>query len=47
MTQDIVWDSDKSTRKRDTQENQEINPFSVGDHKTARNRQDSLNYELH
>ena len=35
-------ESDKSTRKHLTQESQEASPFPAGDHKTARNRQDSI-----
>ena len=34
--------SDKNTRKRHTQESQEVSPFSAGDHKAARNRLDSI-----
>ena len=37
MTQDIVWKSDKNTRRHHTHESQEISPFRAGDHKAARN----------
>ena len=33
-----IWESDKNTRKHNTQESQEVNPFPAGDHKAARNR---------
>ena len=39
MTQDTLWESDK---KHHIQESQEGNPFPVGDHLAARNRQDSI-----
>ena len=32
----------KNTRKYDTQESPEVNPFPAGDHKAARNRKDSI-----
>ena len=39
LTQDTIWKHDKHiTYKRA----QEVSPFSVGDHKAARNRQDSM-----
>ena len=41
MTQDTIWESDKNTRKHHRQESQEVSPFPAGDHKAARNRQDS------
>ena len=34
--------SDKNTRKHHTQKSQKVNPFTAGDHKAARNRQDSI-----
>ena len=34
--------SDKSTRKHHKQESQEVSPFPAGDHKTAKNRQESM-----
>ena len=39
---DTVWESDKNTREHNTQESQEDSPFPAGDHKAARNRQDSI-----
>ena len=42
LTQDTVWESDKNTRKHHTQESKEVNLFPAGDHKAARNRQDSM-----
>ena len=41
-TRDTIWESDKNTRKHHTQESQEFSPFLAGDHKAARNRQDSI-----
>ena len=35
-------DVDQDTRKHDTQESKEVSPFPAGDHKAARNRQDSI-----
>ena len=32
----------KNTSKQSTQESQEVSPFPAGDHKDARNRQDSI-----
>ena len=37
-----IWESDTNTRKHNTQESQYVNPFPVGDHKTARIRQDNI-----
>ena len=47
--QDTIPESDKNTRKHHIQENQEVSPFPAGDHKVARNRQDSMTdkYETH
>ena len=42
LTQETIWVSDKNTRKRHTQESQEISPFPACDHKAARNRQNSI-----
>ena len=42
LTRDNIWESNKNTRKHHTLESQEVNPFSTGDHKTVRNRQDSM-----
>ena len=42
LTQDTVRESDKTTRKHQIQESQEASPFPSGDHKAARNRQDSM-----
>ena len=49
LTQDTIPESDKNTRKHQIQENQEVSPFPAGDHKVARNRQDSMTdkYETH
>ena len=41
-TQNITWESDKSTRKHNTRESHEVSLFPAGDHKTARNRQDCI-----
>ena len=40
-------ESDKKTRKHLTQESQEASPLPAGDHKTARNRQDSITKAKH
>ena len=32
----------QSTRKHNTQDNQDVNPFTVGDHKAAMHRQDNI-----
>ena len=37
-----MWEGDKHTRKHHIQESQEVSPFPTGDHKAARNRQDSM-----
>ena len=42
LTQDTIWESDKNTRKHHLQESQEVSPFQGGDHKVAKNRQDSM-----
>ena len=44
MTRDTILQSEKNTRKCNTQESQEVSPFQIGarDHKAARNRQDSI-----
>ena len=42
VTQDTIWESDKSTRKHNIQENIEVSTFPAGDHRAARNRQDSI-----
>ena len=39
---DTTWESDRNTWKHHTQEIQEVSPFPAGDHKAARNRQDSI-----
>ena len=36
------WKVTKNTRNHNTQERQEVSPFPAGDHKDARNRQDSI-----
>ena len=35
-------ESDKNTRKHNTQDSQEVNPFPAGDHMAATNRQDNI-----
>ena len=35
-------ESNENARKRHTKESQEVNSFPAGDHKAARNRQDSI-----
>ena len=42
LTQDTVWESDKSTTKRHIQESQEVSPFQAGDQKAARHRSDNM-----
>ena len=42
LTQDTIWERDKNTRKHYVQESQEASRFPAGDHKVARNRQDSM-----
>ena len=42
LTQDSTWESDKNTRKHHTQKSLDVSPFPAGDHKAARNRQDSM-----
>ena len=42
QTQVTILDRDKNTRKNHIQEIQEASPFPTGDHKAARNRQDSI-----
>ena len=37
-----IWESDKNTRKHHIPESQEVSPFPAGDHKAARNREDSM-----
>ena len=44
MTRDTIWQSDKNTRKCNTQESPGVSPFPAGarDHKAASNRKDSI-----
>ena len=42
MTQDIVWESDKNTRKHHIQDSQEVSPFPTDDLKAASNRHSSM-----
>ena len=42
LSQDTIKKSDKGTRKHHTKESEEVNPVQSGDHKAARNKQDSL-----
>ena len=39
---DSKWKSDKNKRKCHLRESQEVSLFLAGDHKAARNRQDSI-----
>ena len=41
LTQNLIWKSDTNT-----QENQEVSHFPTGDHKAARNRQDSITKKI-
>ena len=41
-TKDTTWESDKNTKKHYTQNNKDHNPFPAGNHKAARNRQNSM-----
>ena len=36
LTQDMVWENDKYTRKHHIQESQAVSPFPVGDHTDKR-----------
>ena len=51
LTWDIIWKSDKNTRKHHRQESKEVRPmgqpFSADDYKTARNIQDSTTTNTH
>ena len=42
LTQDTVWESDKSTRKHHIQESQGVSTFQGGDRKAACHRQDNI-----
>ena len=42
LTKDIVWESNKNTRKHHTHESQEVSPFPSGDQKVAKNRHGSM-----
>ena len=42
LTRDTIWESDKNTRKQNTQENQEVSFFPAGDLKAERIRLDSI-----
>ena len=42
LTEDTIWESDKNTKKHHIQKSQEVSPSPAGDHKAARNRQDSM-----
>ena len=42
LAPDTIWESDKNTRKHNTQESQEASPFPADDHKAERNSQDSI-----
>ena len=42
LTQDTLWESDKSIRKRHIQKRLEVSPFPAGDHKAARHRQGNM-----
>ena len=47
LTQDIIWESDRNTRKYHIQESQKVSPFPAGDHKAARKRQGSMTITKH
>ena len=47
LTPYTIWISGKNTRKHHTQENQEVSPFPAGDHKAAKNRQDTKSKDKH
>ena len=47
LTQDTTWESDKTMRKHQIQESQEVSPFPADDHKAAMNRQDSMTDTKH
>ena len=36
LTRNTVWESDKNTRKHNSQESQEVNPFPADNHEAAR-----------
>ena len=40
LARNTSWESDKNTKKHNTQENEEDSPFPEGGHKAASNRQD-------
>ena len=42
LAQDIVWESDKNTRKHHKQESQEVSLFPTGDQKAARSIHGSM-----
>ena len=42
LTQDIVRENDQYTRKKHTQDSQEVSPFPTGGHKATWHRQDNL-----
>ena len=42
LIRDTIWERDTNTRKHHTQESQEVSSFLAGDHKAAKNRQDSI-----
>ena len=42
LIRDAIRESDTTPRIHHIQENQEVSPFQVGDHKAAMNRQDSM-----
>ena len=39
LTWNTIWESDRNTRKHNTQESQEVSPFPAGDHKKQVSRQ--------
>ena len=47
LTQDTIWESDKSIRKHYKQKSQAFSPFQAGDHKASVNRQDSMTDTKH
>ena len=47
LPQDTTWKSDNSRRKHHTQWCQEASPFKAGEHKAAKNRQESMTETNH
>ena len=45
--QEITWESDKNTTKRQIQERQEVSPFPAGDPKSTMNSQENMTNTKH